>query len=56
MNLNFKIGPPRPGDVPAIFSNYDKISKSIGWKPEFTIEDIMKTAWVWEKNRSKTNK
>ena len=52
LNLNYKIGPRRPGDVPAIYSNYHKAESILGWKPKYTIDDIMKTAWDWERERN----
>lgn len=51
--LNYKIGPRREGDVVAIYSNYKKAKKHLKWKPKRNIEDIMRTAWEWEKVRSK---
>ena len=51
--LNYKIGPRRQGDVIAIYSNYKKAKRRLKWKPKYNIEDIMRTAWVWEQKRSK---
>jgi len=47
--LNYKIGERRAGDVIAIYANNDKASKQLKWQPSRDIEDIMKTAWEWEK-------
>ncbi|HFC01410.1 MAG TPA: UDP-glucose 4-epimerase GalE [Phaeodactylibacter sp.] len=49
--LNYKIGPRRKGDVVAIYSNYKKAKSKLKWKPSRNIEDIMRTAWVWEQRR-----
>jgi UDP-glucose 4-epimerase len=49
--LNYRIGPRRPGDIVSIYSNYEKAKNRLGWEPKYGIEDIMKTAWTWEKNR-----
>lgn len=51
--LNYKIGPRREGDVIAIYSNYKKAKKRLKWQPKRNIEDIMLSAWEWEKVRSK---
>ena len=51
MSLNYEIGPRRPGDVVAIYSNYDKAAKLLGWTPKYGIEDIMSSAWAWEQDR-----
>ena len=50
--LNYEIGPRRPGDVVAIYSNYKKAAEKLSWEPTRNIEDIMSTAWEWEKKRS----
>ncbi len=49
--LNYEIGPRRPGDVIAIYSNYEKAKKRLGWEPEYGIEDIMRSSWEWELHR-----
>lgn len=51
--LNYEIGPRRAGDVVSIYANNDLASERLGWKPKRSVEDIMKTAWEWEKARSK---
>ena len=50
--LNYKIGPRRQGDVVAIYSNFKKAKSRLKWKPSRNIDDIMRTAWEWEKKRS----
>ena len=51
VKVNYQIGPRRPGDVPAIYADNDLVTKKLGWKPSKNIEDIMKSAWAWEKKR-----
>ena len=51
VNLRYRIGPRRPGDVSAVYSDYNLAREKLGWSPQYTIEDIMQTAWAWEKNR-----
>jgi UDP-glucose 4-epimerase len=46
--LNYRIGPRRQGDVSAIFSDCSLAEKILGWKPKYSIEDMMATAWKWE--------
>jgi UDP-glucose 4-epimerase len=53
VQLNYKIGPRRPGDVIAIYANNDKARNFLGWEPQYTIEDMMQTAWQWEVNLQK---
>lgn len=49
--LNKRIGPRRPGDVSAIYSDCSEAEKVLGWKPTFSIEEMMATAWKWEQHR-----
>lgn len=50
--LNYKVGERRAGDVVAIYANLDKAAAKLGWQPKRNIDDIMRTAWEWEKVRS----
>jgi len=52
LKLNYTIGPRRAGDVIAVYSDNTNASKSLNWQPRRNIEQIMKTAWEWEKARS----
>lgn len=45
----FRIAPRRPGDVRAIYCDYSKAKDQLGWIPKYNIDDIMLTAWNWEK-------
>lgn len=51
--LNYSIAPRRAGDIPAIYADFTKAKTILKWNPNRKIEDIMKTAWEWEKVRSK---
>ena len=51
IRLNYKIGPRRPGDVMAIYSDHSKASKELGWYPQYDVNDIMRTAWAWEQKK-----
>ena len=48
LKLNYAIGSRRPGDVVAIYANNDLAKKQLGWSPQFSLEDMMSTAWKWE--------
>ena len=47
--LNYIIGPRRAGDVIAIYANNDKAVNELKWTCQYTLEDMMTTAWEWEK-------
>ena len=51
--LNYRIGDRRPGDVVSIYANLDKAARDLHWQPTRDINDIMSTAWAWEKARRK---
>lgn len=51
--LNYKIGNRRAGDVAAIYSNCTFAEKELGWKAKYSLEQMMQSAWEWEKNLNK---
>ena len=53
--LNYIIGPKRPGDVGAIYSDTEESKKELGWIPRFDLDDMMRTAWKWELELQKEN-
>lgn len=46
--LNYQIGPRRPGDVIAIYSNNDKAKSILNWHVKYNLSQMMDTAWKWE--------
>lgn len=48
--LNYVIGPRRPGDVAAIYSDSAKAAKELGWHTHYTLQDMMLSAWKWQLN------
>lgn len=46
--LPYTIGPRRLGDVEAIYANNTWAQHELGWVPENTIEDMMRSAWKWQ--------
>lgn len=49
VKLNYEIGPRRAGDIVAIYANNDKAKNLLGWTPERSLDEMMSTAWKWEK-------
>jgi len=49
VKLNYEIGPRRPGDIVAIYANNDLAKTTLGWQPQYSLDDMMHTAWEWEK-------
>ncbi|MBL6649524.1 MAG: UDP-glucose 4-epimerase GalE [Flavobacteriaceae bacterium] len=50
INLNYKIGDRRIGDVDQCFAEVSKANNVLNWKSNLTIEDALVSAWNWEKN------
>lgn len=48
VKLNYEIGPRRPGDVIAIYANNNLAITELGWKIQYNLKNMMKTAWDWE--------
>jgi len=53
VKLDYTIGPRREGDVVAIYADDSLARLKLNWSPKYSIEDIMSSAWEWEKVRSK---
>lgn len=50
VKLNYKIGARRGGDIEAIWGNVDKANKVLGWKADTPLDDILLSAWNWQKH------
>ncbi len=48
VKLNYELGPRRPGDVVAVYANNDLARELLGWNPQFSLDDMLSTAWKWE--------
>ena len=46
--LNYQFAERRPGDVIAIYADNNKAKTILGWKPKYSTEDMMRSAWLWE--------
>jgi UDP-glucose 4-epimerase len=47
--VNFRIGAPREGDIMKIWGDVDKAATVLNWKAELTLDDMLASAWAWEK-------
>ncbi|MCP4443488.1 MAG: UDP-glucose 4-epimerase GalE [Aureispira sp.] len=46
-SLNYTVGPRRAGDIAAIYANYEKANRLLGWSPKYSIDEVMESAWAW---------
>ena len=47
-NLNYKIVDRRPGDITSAYADTTLANEELGWKSQYTLDEAMKSAWVWE--------
>ncbi|MFD1631134.1 UDP-glucose 4-epimerase GalE [Pseudopedobacter beijingensis] len=45
----YKIGGRRAGDIIKVWGNVSKAEQELNWKTELSIEEMMRSAWEWEK-------
>lgn len=48
-NLNYALVDRRPGDVEKVYADTTFANEELGWKAESSLEDILTSAWKWEK-------
>ncbi len=48
--LPYVICPRRPGDTDASYSDPTLAEKELGWKAEYSIDDMCRDSWNWQKN------
>ncbi|WP_158995504.1 UDP-glucose 4-epimerase GalE [Mucilaginibacter sp. L196] len=47
--LNYRIGPPRDGDIVKIWGDVSLAEKELNWKAENDLTSMLSSAWTWEK-------
>jgi UDP-glucose 4-epimerase len=47
--LNYALVDRRPGDVEKVYADTTFANEELGWKAESTLDDILISAWKWEK-------
>ncbi|RYU78397.1 UDP-glucose 4-epimerase GalE [Hymenobacter persicinus] len=46
--LNYVIGPPRAGDVPAIYADVTKSVQELGFRTASSLDEALASAWKWQ--------
>ena len=46
--LNYKIVDRRLGDITSAYADTTLANEELGWKSQYTLDEAMKSAWVWE--------
>lgn len=47
--LKHQFGAPREGDIVKIWGDVNKAEQQLGWKAELRLDDMLASAWAWEK-------
>ena len=51
--LDYTLGPRRAGDIIAAYASIDKAVKYLNWRPEYSLDEAVLSAWEWEKHHHK---
>jgi UDP-glucose 4-epimerase len=49
VKVNWEFAPRREGDIEKVWGNVDKANKVLGWKADTPVEDVLASAWKWQK-------
>ena len=49
IELNYKIGPRRDGDITEAYADTQKANNILDWKSELSLDQAILSAWNWEK-------
>ena len=52
VSINYTIGARRNGDIEQIYANGSLIKGQLDWEAKESLEQAMKSAWDWEKQKS----
>ncbi|GAB4001682.1 UDP-glucose 4-epimerase GalE [Spirosoma daeguense] len=52
VNVNYKIGPRRPGDVEQVYADVTKSKQELGWTARRTLAESLRDAWQWQQKIS----
>lgn len=53
LKLNYSLEERRAGDVVAIYADNTKAKNILNWHPQHSLEEMMRSAWEWDKNRNR---
>jgi UDP-glucose 4-epimerase len=53
-SLNYVFGERRTGDVVAVYADNRKARELLGWTTQYSIQDMLRTAWAWEQTLSQS--
>lgn len=52
IELPYEFAPRRAGDIEAVFADPSKASRELHWKSQFSLDDMTRSAWNWQRHLS----
>lgn len=52
--IHYRIGERRSGDIERVFAKVQKAHTVLQWQPQYSIEQALLHAWLWQKNAEKS--
>ena len=49
VKVNWTYAPRREGDIEKVWGNVDKANRVLGWKADTPVDEVLATAWKWQK-------
>ena len=49
IKLEYELAERRPGDAEQIYAGTELADKKLGWRTKYSLDDMTRTAWAWEK-------
>ena len=50
IKIPYEIVGRRPGDLATVYSSPDRSAEVLGWKAEYSLDDMCRDSWNWQKN------
>lgn len=47
-SVPYRISPRRPGDIDICYADPTKAERELGWKAQFSLDEMMRDAWRWQ--------
>ena len=48
VRVPYRIAPRRAGDLPTVYACPDKSARILGWRAEYSLEDMCRDSWPWQ--------
>jgi UDP-glucose 4-epimerase len=52
VSIKYQLFPRRDGDLPASWADASLAFVKLGWRPQFTVDQMCKDTWSWQKNNT----